>query len=83
MYTAGRWFEVDCLWREARLVVELDGRATHDTRAAFERDRLRDRMLQVAGWRVIRITWRQLQDSPAEVAADLLTLLGPSCARAR
>ena len=41
-----RGLEVDCLWREQRLVVELDGRAFHATRAASRRDRERDRILQ-------------------------------------
>lgn len=31
--------EVDFLWRERRLVVEVDGYAFHSSRAAFERDR--------------------------------------------
>jgi very-short-patch-repair endonuclease len=64
-------FEVDAVWRDARLVVELDGRDTHGTAAAFERDRERDRVLQVAGWRPIRITYRQLRDTPVAVMADL------------
>ncbi len=68
-------FEVDCAWRGERLIVELDGRATHDTRHAFETDRIRDRTLSAQGWRVIRITWRQLHDQPAEVEADLRKLL--------
>jgi very-short-patch-repair endonuclease len=55
-------------------VVELDGHATHSTRAAFERDRSSDRMLLIAGWRVARITWRQLRDRPAVIAADLRSL---------
>jgi len=71
----GRWLEVDCLWPESRVVVELDGHAFHSTRAAFERDRERDRLLQAAGWRVVRITWRQLRDEPAAVARDLARLL--------
>ena len=33
----GRFFEVDCLWRAQKLVVELDGRAVHGTELAFER----------------------------------------------
>ena len=45
-------FEVDAVWREAGLIVELDGFATHGTRRAFERDRVRDRRLMTAGWRV-------------------------------
>jgi very-short-patch-repair endonuclease len=52
--------------------VELDGRATHHTVKAFEQDRERDRFLQVAGWRTVRITWRQLDD----VEGDLRALLG-------
>jgi predicted transcriptional regulator of viral defense system len=71
----GATVEADCLWRRHRLVVELDGYATHATRAAFERDRARDRRLQAAGWRVVRITWRQLHEEPREVAAELRALL--------
>jgi very-short-patch-repair endonuclease len=67
--------EVDFVWPEQRLIVELDGHNTHGTRAAFERDRQRDRILQAAGWRVVRITWRQLQDDPAAIARDLGRLL--------
>jgi hypothetical protein len=74
--TANGWIEADCVWPAHRLIVELDGHATHATRTAFERDRSRDRALQAAGWRVVRITWRQLHHDPAAVAADLRNLLG-------
>lgn len=67
--------EVDCLWRPRRLIVELDGRRTHATATAFERDRARDRALATDGWRVVRVTWRQLQDDPDELAEDLRVLL--------
>jgi very-short-patch-repair endonuclease len=67
----GRFFSVDCLWREQGLIVELDGRAVHGTRKAFESDRERDRLLIAEGWRVMRVTWRQLRDQDAAVAADL------------
>src|SRR3954449_12177219 len=63
----GTWYEVDCLWRDQRLIVELDGREVHGTRTAFEADRARDRGLQTAGFRVIRITWRQLHGSRGAV----------------
>ena len=69
--------EVDCAWPEERLIVELDGRWVHDVAEAFERDRVRDRRLEAAGWRVVRITWRQLHDTPDEVEADLRKLLAP------
>lgn len=67
--------EVDCHWPDQRLVVELDSRAAHATRTAFEADRTRDRRLLAAGWRVVRITWRELHLRPGEVAADLRGLL--------
>ncbi len=51
----GGFVEADCVWRASRLIAELDGRAVHDTAAAFERDRARDRVLNAAGWRVVRI----------------------------
>jgi very-short-patch-repair endonuclease len=71
----GEWIEVDCLWRRERLAVELDSRAAHETRAAFETDRQRDRGLQSEGWRAVRITWRQLHDDPDRIARDLRILL--------
>jgi very-short-patch-repair endonuclease len=74
--SAGHWIEADCLWRAVRLIVELDSRDHHATAAAFERDRARDRAASVAGWTVIRITWRQIHDEPSRIAADLRKLLG-------
>lgn len=72
----GEWIEVDCLWRDRRLAVELDSRSAHETRSAFEADRERDRRLQADGWRVVRITWRQLHDTPERTARDLRRLMG-------
>jgi Protein of unknown function (DUF559) len=67
--------ELDVRWPDERLIVELDGFATHGTREAFERDRARDRALQAAGFRVIRITWRQLHHDAHTIAAQLSALL--------
>jgi Transcriptional regulator, AbiEi antitoxin/Protein of unknown function (DUF559) len=71
----GAHAQADFLWREQRLIVETDGRAAHGTRRAFERDRRRDQRLMLAGWRVIRVTWRQLTREPEELARVLLGLL--------
>jgi very-short-patch-repair endonuclease len=68
-------YEVDFLWADQRVVVEVDGFAFHSTRAAFERDRARDQALQVAGYTVLRITWRQLVDEPEAVVAALAAAL--------
>jgi hypothetical protein len=67
--------EVDCLWPEHGLIAELDGFATHGTRRAFEEDRARDRALLLGGYRVTRITWRQLTQRPDALAAELKSLL--------
>lgn len=67
--------EVDFFFREQRLVVETDGRETHLTRAAFERDRARDAHLAVAGHRVVRFTYRQVLRDQSAVAATLRALL--------
>jgi len=67
--------EVDAVWPDARLIVELDGWKDHRSRAAFERDRVRDSELMVAGYRVVRITWRRLRDHPDEVAALIRSCL--------
>ena len=72
----GGFVEADCVWRRSRLIAELDGRAVHGTAAAFERDRARDRALNASGWRVVRITWRQLSEEARELAEDLGALLG-------
>jgi hypothetical protein len=69
-------YQADCVWREHRLIVELDGHRAHGTRSAFEQDRERDRRMQVDGWRVIRVTWRQL-GHPESLTRDLRRLLSP------
>jgi very-short-patch-repair endonuclease len=67
--------EVDALWREARLAVELDGWAYHHHRDAFERDRVKANALAAAGVTVLRFTHDQVVRRPAEVAATLANML--------
>ena len=75
LLVAGGWIECDFLWRDRRVIVELDGWAAHGTATAFERDRARDRMLSAGGWRLVRITWRQLHEDTDAIASDLRTIL--------
>jgi len=63
--------EVDFAWRDARLIVEVDGYAHHRSPAAFERDRERDVILTVAGWQVMRFTHAQITRRPEWVAAAI------------
>ena len=63
-------FEVDFLWPQQRLIVETDGKRFHDNPFAFERDRKRDRVLQLRGYRVVHFTHAQIeQESDAVVSA--------------
>lgn len=63
--------EVDFVWRDAKLIAEVDGYAYHRSPSSFESDRERDVMLVIAGWRVMRFTWTQLTTRPAWVASAL------------
>jgi very-short-patch-repair endonuclease len=70
-------YETDFVWRDRGVIVETDGFRHHGDRAAFERDRARDSHLQSLGYRVLRFTYRQLRDAPAEVVSALRACLGP------
>jgi Protein of unknown function (DUF559) len=67
--------EVDAVWAAHGLVVELDGYEYHRTSAAFERDRIRDAQLQLAGFRVLRFTHRCVRREPEAVASLVRSIL--------
>ncbi len=62
---------VDFAWEEHGLVVETDGFAFHADRARYAADRKRGNALQLAGWRVLRYTWEDVQHQPHVVLAEL------------
>jgi Protein of unknown function (DUF559) len=66
----------DLLWREQRLIVEVDGWEFHRGRGKFENDRRRDASLIAAGWLVLRFTGRQIRDQPYAVIARIAQTLG-------
>jgi very-short-patch-repair endonuclease len=68
-------YVVDFFWPKTRLVVEVDGRATHGTPRAFQEDRDRDGRLAVAGYRVLRFTWWDVTRRPAVVVDRVRRLL--------
>ena len=72
--------EVDFLWREHALVVEVDGYAFHASRAAFERDRRRDAALKAHGIDTIRVSWTQIADEPMALVALLARATGSEAA---
>jgi very-short-patch-repair endonuclease len=62
---AGEELQVDFAWHRERVIAETDGFDTHRTRQAFRRDRRRDRLLSLAGWRVVRFTWDDVTGDPS------------------
>ena len=68
-------YEVDALFREQRVIVELDGYEFHGTRQSFEKDRERDATTLAAGFRTIRITWERLTQAADKEAERIKAIL--------
>jgi very-short-patch-repair endonuclease len=64
-------YRVDFAYPEKRLLIELDGRATHGTAEAFEADPIRQNALVLDGWVVLRFTWKQLRERPSYVVETI------------
>jgi very-short-patch-repair endonuclease len=71
-------YEVDLLWPDHRLIIELDSYAHHRSRESFEQDRRRDAELEAAGYRVLRFTWDQVTSDPGWVTNRIAVLLHSS-----
>ena len=65
----------DFVWLEQRLIVETDGRRAHGTMRARRRDPVKDADLQIAGWRVVHVTWERLFGEEEGLAEQLRRLL--------
>lgn len=68
-------YELDAYWPDLRFAVELDLFETHGSRAAFERDRLRQEELKLLGVEMIRVTKPRLDREPDVVIRNLAALL--------
>lgn len=64
-------WQVDVVWFEQRVVVELDSRLAHDMPSRLESDHRRDLALRAADYTVLRYTWQQVTGTPELVVADL------------
>jgi very-short-patch-repair endonuclease len=67
--------EVDCFWRNARLVIEVDGYAYHSSAPAFVTDRQRDSAFAAAGIQVVRLTWQQITEESHRTVVQLAQAL--------
>lgn len=77
-----RGYEIDALWPDQRVAVEVDSVEFHSTRSAFEHDRAKGAALAAAGLSVIRVTWHQLRHDPLPFLARLAAALAWGEARA-
>lgn len=68
---------LDFAWPDRRVAIEADGRRWHSSRNDFARDRAKHNALVAAGWRVLRVTWDDADDS-ARVVAEVTGLLAVS-----
>lgn len=68
--------EVDMLWREEGIVLELDGEAFHSDPIARKRDLEKQRFLESKGLRVIRVSWKEFMADPAGVIDRIARELG-------
>jgi very-short-patch-repair endonuclease len=79
---AARWnawllgFEIDVMWVERRVALELDGRPYHVAIEDFDRDRAKDRALIRNGWRPIRVSDFEWEHDRVSVLDDLYAVLG-------
>ena len=61
----------DAVWAAQKVVVELDGLRFHSSDAERRRDRQKDRRLQMNGWLVLRYTWLDVVQRPAELVEEV------------
>jgi very-short-patch-repair endonuclease len=66
-------YEVDFVWPDRRLIVDVDGYEHHRSPAAFAADRERDVTLTAKGWQVMRFTYEHITRRAAWVAGALGT----------
>ena len=71
----------DIVWEEAKLVVEMDGAAFHNTPSRIERDKLRDTKLAALGYLVIRVTWTELTKRPTALVSRISRTYALRCAQ--
>jgi hypothetical protein len=64
-------YRVDFIFKDARLIIELDGHEYHSTKEQLEKDAVRQRYLTRAGYTVIRFTGGEINRSPAGCVAEL------------
>ena len=66
---------VELVYRDAKILIEVDSRLHHSALADLESDRRRDNRLVAGGWRVLRFTADQIWKHPDEVVRTVRAAL--------
>lgn len=64
-------YEVDYVFEASKVAIEIDGLAFHSDPDDFQRDRVKQNALALAGWQVLRFTWLDLTEYPERVIAEV------------
>lgn len=62
---------VDFAYPDAMVAIEADGYRYHSGRKAWQQDRFRRNALTSRGWRILHVTWQDLEARPSEVVAEI------------
>lgn len=74
VFIDGRTYRLDLAYPDAKLAIELDG-SIHLRRDVWERDRERQNALVLAGWTVLRFTWRDYSERSSRLVAEIRAAL--------
>jgi very-short-patch-repair endonuclease len=70
-------YEIDLAYPDRMLAIELDG-GVHLERSVWEKDHARQNALILAGWRLLRFTWRDYAREPTRIIREVRTALHAS-----
>ncbi|MCL5974726.1 MAG: endonuclease domain-containing protein [Gammaproteobacteria bacterium] len=62
----GRKFQIDIAFPAHKLAIELDGHTAHSFKDKFQRDRERQNLLTLHGWRILRFTAKDVSSRLTE-----------------
>lgn len=66
-----RGYVIDIAFIAAKVAIEVDGFAFHSDHEAFQNDRVRQNVISVSGWQILRFTWLDLTEYPERVLATI------------
>jgi len=73
----GARYRLDLSYPQAKVAIEYDSWKFHGTRTAFDGDRRRDRLLQIAGWTILRFTSASSDAEVAQTVAEFVRFAVP------